>query len=61
MDFVHVHAGAQTLADGVAVQALHVGALVHHRLLLLLVQHNRRGLLARRTVTQQQLRLQRCD
>lgn len=52
MDLVHVHAGAQALANGIAVKAFHVRALLHHFLLLLLVQHERCGLLARRTIAQ---------
>ena len=41
MDFVHVHAGAQTLANGVSVQPLHVVALRHKLPLLRLVQNQR--------------------
>ena len=59
MDLVHVDSRAQAFANGVAVEALHVVALIEHLLLLLLVHDQRGGLSTRRTVAEKQLRLER--
>lgn len=59
MDLVHVHSRAQAFANGVAVEALHVVALLEHLLLLFLVDNHRGGLSTRRTVAEKQLRLER--
>lgn len=59
MDLVHVHSRAQAFANGVAVETLHIVALLQHLLLLFLVHDQRGGLSTRRTVAEKQLRLER--
>ena len=59
MDLVHVHSRAQAFANGVAVEALHVVALLQHLLLLFLVDNHRGSLSTCGTVAEKQLRLQR--
>ena len=59
MDLVHVHSRAQAFANGVAVEALHVVALLEHLLLLFLVDNHRGCLSTGGTVAEKQLRLER--
>lgn len=59
MDLVHVHSRAQAFANGVAVETLHIVALLQHLLLLLLVDNHRGSLSTCGTVAEKQLRLQR--
>lgn len=58
MDLVHVHSRAQAFANGVAVEALHVVALLQHLLLLFLVDNHRGSLSTCGTVAEKQLRLE---
>lgn len=59
MDLVHVHSRAQAFANGVAVETLHIVALLQHLLLLFLVDNHRGSLSTCGTVAEKQLRLQR--
>lgn len=59
MDLVHVHSRAHAFANGVAVETLHIVALLQHLLLLFLVDNHRGSLSTCGTVAEKQLRLQR--